>query len=162
MRGIEMRQAILVFVFAVVFAAAVAILFWSAAFAHSGATGIVKQRMDAMKSVAASMKAIAKADWSQPASARVTIATEARAISRHAAQIVILFPEGSGQHPTEASDAIWSDAEGFAAEAEAMKRAASNLAKTAATLSNSEDVAPHLQSLGQTCKSCHADYRVKR
>ena len=44
----------------------VAVSIGGLAFAHSGATGIVKQRMESMKSIAGSMKTISKLTWTKP------------------------------------------------------------------------------------------------
>ena len=67
------------------------------AFAHSGATGIVKERMDAMKAIGAATKAIATLDWSDVDAARAKLKSAAAQIEGHAAEVVSLFNRGS--HP---------------------------------------------------------------
>jgi cytochrome c556 len=68
--------------------------------AHDHATGVVKERMDMMETMAKRMKAIreridAKHDL-------VAIKGEAEAIASHAPHLVHLFPPGSTQKPTDA------------------------------------------------------------
>ena len=123
--------------------------------AHSGATGIVKQRMDTMKDVGAVMKelgAMVKGDVAFDAS---TIARRAGDLKKHAAAMPALFPEGSIHGPSEALPQIWADFEGFS-------RIASDLESAALVLSGVKEAAAlpaALGAAGKTCKACHADYR---
>ncbi|MDD9909321.1 MAG: cytochrome c [Ahrensia sp.] len=129
--------------------------------AHSGATGIVKQRMDSMKAIGASMKAISKLDWNDEQTARQSLQTNASAIGMHASHIVDMFPEGSIQGPSEAEPAIWSRAEDFARIADALEQRADELAQMAPTASSASDIKPLMGLIGDTCKACHQDFRKK-
>ncbi|WP_337660638.1 c-type cytochrome [Anderseniella sp. Alg231-50] len=125
------------------------------ALAHSGATGIVKKRMEVMKDVGAVMKelgAMVKGDANFDAS---TVARRAGDLKVHAAGMPALFPEGSIHGPSEALPQIWADFEEFS-------RIASDLESAAATLSGVTEAAAlpaALGAAGKTCKACHSDYR---
>jgi cytochrome c556 len=123
--------------------------------AHSGATGIVKKRMETMKDVGAVMKelgAMVKGDASFNAS---TVTRRAGDLKIHAANMPALFPEGSIHGPSEALPQIWKDFEGFS-------RIASDLESAASALSLVKDATAlpaALGAAGKTCKACHSDYR---
>ncbi|MEO1161058.1 MAG: cytochrome c [Pseudomonadota bacterium] len=125
------------------------------ALAHSGATGIVKKRMEVMKDVGAVMKelgAMVKGDARFDAS---TVARRADDLKAHAAGMPALFPEGSIHGPSEALPQIWVDFEGFS-------RIASDLESAATALSGVTDASAlpgALGAAGKTCKACHSDYR---
>lgn len=73
------------------------------AWAHEGAEGMVKERMDRFKDNKAAMKAI-KGNLSGDAA---VIAQKASEIEAWASEMVNFFPEGSSQPPSEALPAIW-------------------------------------------------------
>ncbi|MGI9354744.1 MAG: c-type cytochrome [Rhizobiaceae bacterium] len=140
----------------------VAVSIGGLAFAHSGATGIVKQRMESMKSIAGSMKTISKLTWTKPNEARLALKKNAAAIGKHASQIVKMFPEGSIEEPSEALSAIWEKPDEFARLAEAMESRAGELAALAPEVSSGDEIKPRLASLGETCKTCHEGFRKKK
>lgn len=123
--------------------------------AHSGATGIVKKRMETMKDVGAVMKelgAMVKGDARFNAS---TVARRAGDMKIHAANMPALFPEASIHGPSEALPQIWKDFEVFS-------RIASDLESAASALSLVKDATAlpaALGAAGKTCKACHSDYR---
>jgi cytochrome c556 len=82
--------------------------------AHSGAKGIVKERMTLMKSIGDAMKtltAMFKGDVEYDAQA---VRAAAEAINaRGGDHMTHLFPDGSLQKPTEALPRIWEDWETF-------------------------------------------------
>lgn len=76
-------------------------------------------------------------------------------------KFVMLFPEGSGDHPdTRAAPAVWEDMEDFRAKAEDLKTASAEAADAAA-----EGLDPLKASFGgmvDTCKGCHEAYRLEK
>ncbi|WP_421880422.1 c-type cytochrome [Pacificispira sp.] len=79
------------------------------AFAHSGATGVVKERMDAMMSMGKSMKAVAAMMRGEVAYDADAVREAAALIKQHSGDAMTeLFPEGSTGHPSEAKPEIWS------------------------------------------------------
>ena len=118
-----------------VVAGAAAILLVSggvAAFAHSGATGIYKERMDgmmAMGKVVKSLSEMMRGDVAYDASA---VKDGAKIIESHAGTaLTSLFPEGTTEPPSEATDSIWSDWETFEALANQLETYAEGLAAAA-------------------------------
>ena len=104
------------------------------AFAHSGATGIVKERMDAMLAMGKAVKTVAPMMRCETAYDAETVRDAARLFQQHAGESMTkLFPEGTGGMPSEAKDEVWTDWERFAALAsqleeysEGLERAADN------------------------------------
>ncbi len=72
------------------------------AFAHEGAEGVIKERMDRFKENKEAMKAI-KGNLTGDAA---VIAQKASEIEAWANEMVNFFPEGSNQSPSEALPAI--------------------------------------------------------
>jgi cytochrome c556 len=104
----------------------------SAALAHSGATGIVKERMDAMSVLSKAVKQVAPMMSGETAYDADTVRHAAETIGTHAGDSMPrLFPEGSTGMPSVAKDAIWDDWESFAGLAEELHRYAEGLALAA-------------------------------
>ena len=94
--------------------------------AHDHATGVVKERMDMMETMAKSVKTIRerirdKRDFS-------AIKAEALMLTEHARHMPHLFPAGSTQTPTDAGAAIWKNWADFETRVKAMETASLNLA----------------------------------
>lgn len=104
------------------------------ALAHSGATGVVKERMDAMVDLGDAMKRLTPMMRGQTEYDPDIVRGAADTMIGHAGSAMTdLFPDGSNGKPSEALDTIWEDWDEFAALAEAlranaegMKRAADN------------------------------------
>lgn len=87
--------------------------------AHEGATGVVKERMEAMKTIGAAMKRIAAMLRGLQDYDAAAVAEAARAIEAHGGDaMTALFPEGSAHEPSEARPVIWKDWEQFKALAQ--------------------------------------------
>ena len=80
------------------------------ALAHSGATGIVKERIDMFKKNQGNLKAIKSHIRSENYESIVKLADEIR---DWAVKMPEYFPEGSNEKPSEASPAIWADFDGL-------------------------------------------------
>ncbi|MCR9139010.1 MAG: cytochrome c [Alphaproteobacteria bacterium] len=97
-----------------IFSGALSLAAIAAAFAHGGATGIVKERMDAMS-------VMSKAAKTMSSMMRGLIAYDADIVRSAAAEIQVhagtamtqLFPAGSDGMPSEARPEIWSDWDRF-------------------------------------------------
>jgi cytochrome c556 len=131
------------------------------AVAHQGATGIVKERMDTMSEIARNMKALAamvKSDRVDPDAAREIgsrVAEQARLFPTQ-------FPEGSLSTVSEARAEIWTKFDDFRSKSDALAKAAVALAETAPDDLDRGALRQALAAMGQTCKSCHESYRVKK
>lgn len=148
-------------------------------YAHRGATGIVKERMDAMMSLGDAMKALtAMMRGKQPYDVE-RVRNYATTVARHGSEdMTRLFPEGSLQHPTRAKPAIWADWERFSALATELAVYAGALASAAAnqrsprrggampvdpTPKQLATMAPDVvfERLRRTCSDCHRAFRRK-
>ena len=129
--------------------------------AHMGAKGIVKERMQLMKSYAASMKAINVELRNITSVNYILINAEANKIAESSQTIMGLFPPGSGAGVSEASPKIWQKPEDFKKIIEDLKQAARKLAQSTGT-GVPKLVIANFRALGGTCKNCHQKYRVKK
>lgn len=128
----------------------------SIALAHEGATGIVKERMDGMKAIGAAMKALANTLRSETPD-QTLIVVSAKVIRAHSGQAMLdLFPEGSLDKPTEASPQIWTDWQRFS-------ELANDLEARAIAFEDRPDAVDLIgfDVIGQLCKDCHKNFRVK-
>ncbi len=148
--------------------------------AHSGATGIVKERMELMKSVGAAMKILAKMFKGEEPYDADAVRKAATQIQGHGGEAMTkLFPEGSLDRPTEALPAIWQDWPQFetlagrlADYSGALVKAAGNGAGALDGAAVGENPDPNALAamppqasfvqLTQTCRSCHSKFRVKK
>jgi cytochrome c556 len=80
------------------------------AFAHKGATGIVKERMDNFKASQLALKQVLAASKRNDFEGIVPLANQ---IKDWAEIMPTKFPSGSDGPPSEAAPAIWTDFEGF-------------------------------------------------
>lgn len=134
----------------------------SAAFAHSGATGIVKERMDKMGEVASKMKVIARMLNGQLDFDPAVLEASAAEIADHASSFEPLFPEGSVSPPSEARPRIWTRWDDFRDQFATMEARAGSLADEAASAEDPSDLKNTFVRLGNTCKSCHQDFRLQK
>jgi cytochrome c556 len=129
--------------------------------AHMGAKGVVKERMQLMKSYAASMKKINKEIRDKTSVNYVLIKLEANDIAESSQKIMELFPPGSGGGMSEASLKIWQQPSDFKNIIEDLNQAAQRLAQATST-GVPNLVIEKFRALGGTCKKCHREYRVKK
>jgi len=111
----------------IVAAAALTVAVAAGAFAHGGATGIVKQRMDAMVAMGDVVKRLTPMMRGQVAYDADAVRKGAASIKQHADGMIELFPEGTGGPPSEARDDIWSDWQTFESLARQLDALASGL-----------------------------------
>lgn len=152
------------------------------ALAHSGASGIVKERMDQMGMIAKAMKTIGPMIKGAVAYDAAIVAEQGGVIAAHGGKTLTdLFPEGSIKGPSEALPAIWEDWEKFEALADdlsfwggALAGAAENPRGEAAGFGAISDERPDAAALAamspdeafmrlaRTCGGCHEDFRLKK
>lgn len=130
--------------------------------AHSGATGVTKDRMDRMGDIAAQMKILTAFAKGSSAFVADRIPDIADRLKVHGVALGSLFPEGSNAHPSEASDLIWEDSAGFEAELQRFREITSQFAERANGLTAAADLNPILGQLATSCKTCHKAYRLKK
>lgn len=132
------------------------------AVSHSGATGVVKTRMEAMKDMGGRMKSLAAMVRGHAPYDAASAKASADAIAAHARDMPRLFPKGSRHGPSEAVERIWSEWPQFTAEAKTLADRADALGRRAATATTGADLGPAFGDIGRSCKSCHNRYREKK
>ncbi len=84
------------------------------AFAHNGATGIVKERMDSMSTMGKAIKAITPMMRKEINYDAALVRQNALNIKMHSGEVLTkLYPQGTGGMPSEAKDNIWQEWEEF-------------------------------------------------
>ncbi len=100
----------------------------SHALAHDGATGIVKQRMEAMSSLGKAMKVIAGMIRGNQTYDANTLKSNAAVIKSHSGSAMMnLFPQNSLQKVSDARKEIWSNWEEFSELANRLETLATSL-----------------------------------
>lgn len=128
--------------------------------AHEGASGVVKQRMMAMKDMADGTKELSLMVTGKKAYDAKRVKVIAAMIKGHADEIPNLFPKGTDGHPSEATAKIWTHWDDFKGHAEKLAELADGLASTA---QNGKTAAiGSFAKIGKTCSGCHEDYRTKK
>ena len=103
-----------------------------AALAHGGATGIVKDRMDAMMAMGKSVKAVAPMMRREILYDAAAVKSAAQVFAVHSGEAMTeLFPEGSGGGASDATPEVWSEWEKFEALAAQLGTYANGLALAA-------------------------------
>jgi cytochrome c556 len=103
-----------------------------AVWAHSGATGVVKERMDGMMAMGKSVKDITPMMRGQTEYDPERIRAFAEEVRQHSGEAMTkLFPEGSDGTPSEAKPSIWADWDEFEALAEQLHTLSEGLALAA-------------------------------
>ena len=95
---------------------------------HSGATGIVAERMEFMESLGDAMKSLTEMMRGEEDFDAERVRSLARTIGDHGGEaLTSLFPEGSLDPPTEALPVIWQDWERFSSLADQLSAYAAAL-----------------------------------
>jgi cytochrome c556 len=144
----------------------------TAAYAHSTATGIVKERMDSMEIIGEATKSIVAMMQGKQDYDPAAVSAAAASIKQHSGEgLLKKFPEGSLDPPSEALPAIWDDWVTFKTLVEDLRREAALLETVApngpegfgAALAYKDDrtqpAGPVATRLLKTCKSCHDNFR---
>ena len=123
--------------------------------AHEGASGIVAERMEMMKSMGDAMKLLASMYRGEAPYDPASVRDAAGTIGRHGGEhMTRMFPPGSHDHPSEALPAIWEDWDRFSELAEELAAHAETLAGTAELPSRGD-----FARLGRVCSACHTEFR---
>ena len=137
---------------------AIAIGLSAAAMAHSGATGIIKERMDFFKRSRDNLKAINMHLRGGDFRAIVPLAEDIR---DWAGKMPEYFPQGSDGKPSEAAPAIWTDFDGFTKAAKNHYEAADTLV-SAAKSENAGDIAKAFKATAATFEDSSASHSPQR
>ena len=124
-------------------------------YAHEGAKGIIKERMDKFKMSKSLMKKINKGLQNDNF---IIIEKSAQTLLDWSKEMSNYFPEGSDTPPSEASSDIWLDPEGFKIAIKNFELASLELI-TQSQSENFDMTVNSFRDLAQTCKSCHQKFR---
>jgi cytochrome c556 len=129
--------------------------------AHSGATGVVKERMKMMDDIGKDMKEIKTIIRGKEDIDSAEISNRADSIRVKARMIEKMFPHNSLQEPTEALPNIWDDWDRFSELSERLGDEAKKL-QTVAAGGNRREIMGQFAKVGKTCRGCHTDFRQKK
>jgi cytochrome c556 len=127
--------------------------------AHEGATGIVAERMAAMKETAAQMKAL---DRALKAGSSVTpdMIASAEKIAAQAHSLSGLFPARSGGGHSEARAEVWTRREAFEKAMQAFAADSEKLV-SAARFGDYTETRRQFREVANQCLGCHEKFRTK-
>ena len=139
--------------------------------AHSGAMGIVKQRMDAMKTMGDQAKAVGDMLKGKSAFDLTAVEAAAQAFITHGEQIPALFPDTNESRTgskTEALPAIWENWDDFTALSTQLTENSRVLATVTSELSTgtqstdeqSRAVRAAFFKASKSCSGCHERFRL--
>jgi cytochrome c556 len=131
-------------------------------YAHSGATGIVKERMDAMEAMGDLSKTVANMFKGKTEFDRDTLVDAADAFVQHGSDMTALFPdtpESRNGSNTQALPIIWNEWEDFTGMADEFVQKSIALQNF---VGSTEDVTQLRKEFFKTtkgCLGCHKRYR---
>lgn len=128
--------------------------------AHEEATGVVKERMDLMDKQKDAMKVLGGMAKGQTPFDAAKATAAAKEIEATSAEILQLFPEGSGGHPSEAKPEVWSQWDKFTTDTEKLATAAAALEE--AVSSESPEWKAKFKDVIDACKTCHKTFRAEK
>ncbi|GAB5373767.1 MAG: cytochrome c [Acuticoccus sp.] len=128
--------------------AALSLSISAVAVAHTGATGVVKERMDQMMAIGDANKALRAMFAGEAPYDAAAVAENAETIRAHSGEAIIsLFPEGSLDGPTEAKPEIWEDWDEFANLANRLEHVAEGLARAAGNGPGGDETMPSMGAM---------------
>jgi len=140
----------------------------TAAFAHDGATGIVKERMDFMSNLGAAMKSLSKIVKGRIEFDRDKVRELTGQLGKHSGtNLTKLFPKGSLDMPTAAIPEIWKDWDKFKTHAQDLSIRAAEMSDISRDTSIQPDkrtdaMTKAFKRIARTCSGCHRDFRKKK
>lgn len=135
-----------------------AVLTAGAALAHKGATGIIAERMAAMKNMGNELKAIGDMLAGNTPFDAAAMVQHSAVLHENCHRTTTMFPPGSIDHHSRALPAIWEKPDAFH---EAMQRlhSATEAFVATATLGDRAALAVSFAEIGKICSGCHETFR---
>lgn len=127
---------------------------------EAGEVDVISQRQDLLEGMGDAFRTIRGQLDGEADMAAISAAAET--LNANAAQIIDLFPEGTGMDSgadTEALATIWEDPEGFAAAHARLMDASAAMVEAAAT-GDAAQVEAAVGPLGGSCGNCHDTFRL--
>ncbi|RWC27019.1 MAG: cytochrome c [Mesorhizobium sp.] len=129
-----------------------------AALAHKGATGVIAERMTAMKNMGRELKAIGDMLVGTAPFDAAAVVQHADALHENCHRTTILFPPGSIDHHSRALPTIWEKPEAFQEAMQKLHNATETFAATA-PLSDRTALAASFEQIRKICNGCHQTFR---
>lgn len=135
----------------------------SVAFAHQGASGIVKQRMEAMSAMKDAMAVVGRMLKGETTFDVDEAGRAADAIAGHAGDMTALFPDTpeSRHKVSEATSLVWEEPDRFEELADDLVVAANELSQVAEE-GDMDALTGQFRAVGKACSACHEDFRQKK
>lgn len=134
----------------------------TAAWAHTDAMGIVKERMDLMKELKTAMKNLKPLVRDPNKNTHSSIKQHAFVLEKNAGeQMTVLFPKGSLDKPTETSVEIWNQWDEFLILANNQKQLAQELILEVDTNANAKTITKIFRDIADNCSNCHEKFKVE-
>ena len=130
--------------------------------AHSGASGIVKQRMDAMSDMGDKSKLVADMFKGKVPFDKAALEKATDAFIEHGAEMFDLFPDTTASRngsSTEALPAIWENLDEFSAAVDKFLVASKSLKLTIAETNDPKALKTAFFKTTRNCSGCHKKYR---
>lgn len=131
-------------------------------YSHTGATGIVKERMDAMKDMGDKSKLVADMFKGKAEFDRVVLSDAAEAFAMHGSSMAKLFPdttESRTGHKTEALPRIWDDWSTFSKKIDAFILLSDSLKANIAGTEDEKELRKAFFQTTKACSGCHKKFR---
>ena len=139
--------------------ASAAVLVTGVALAHKGATGIIAERMAAMKNMGHELKAIGDMLVGHAPLDSAAVVRHAIALHENCHRTETMFPAGSIDHHSRALPAIWERPDEFQAAMQRLHRATESFVSTA-SLGDRTALAASVKQIGEICSGCHQTFRA--
>ena len=131
--------------------------------AHEGAKGVVKQRMDAMKTMASSMKSLHAIATGKAKFDLEKVKTNTWAIRNVGGEKLLkMFPQGSVMFPSEAKPEIWENWPAYVNLVENLSQKLDAMDAVLSTAVTRAEFYSTFMGLSQTCSNCHKRFRAKK
>ncbi len=131
----------------------------SLVYAHSGAMGVVKERMELMKGMGDAMKTMGAMFKGQADYDSAVVAEKAAYLADHANKIPDLTPEGSNENPSEALPIIWQEWDGYVESSELLGTEGAKLVEIANNGAEERAAKIQFAKVSKTCGTCHEKFR---
>ncbi|MEH6652516.1 MAG: cytochrome c [Motiliproteus sp.] len=137
-------------------------LFAPALSAHSGATGVVKQRMDAMETMKDEMKVMGSMIKGKRPLELPKFSQSSKTLLKHSSDISRLFPADSGGGKSETLPTIWQQWDLFNQQAKQLHTEAEKQTQLSEEGSDFPKLKQQFSKVAKQCKACHRDYKKEK
>ena len=131
----------------------------SLVYAHSGAEGVVKERMELMKDMGDAMKVMGAMFKGQVPFKPAVVAEKAGFLAEHAKMIPDMTPKGSNDHPSEALPIIWQEWDGYVTGSNELADEGRKLVEIASNGAGLPEAKAQFINVSKTCGACHDRFR---